>query len=46
MQKRFPEYQTLDLPKINREIEAKWNTEKSFEKSLENQRRKTTLYIS
>jgi len=34
MQKRFPEYQTLDLPKINREIEAKWNTEKSFEKSL------------
>ncbi|MEA1873412.1 MAG: isoleucine--tRNA ligase [Bacteroidota bacterium] len=34
MQKRFPEYQTLDLSKINRDIEQKWDKEKSFEKSL------------
>ncbi|MDA3910350.1 MAG: isoleucine--tRNA ligase [Bacteroidales bacterium] len=35
MQKRFPEYQTLDLSKINRDVEQKWDKEKSFEKSLE-----------
>ncbi len=35
MQKRFPEYQALDLAKINRDMQAKWEEEKSFEKSLE-----------
>ena len=34
MQRKFPEYQTLDLPKINREIQEKWEKENSFEESV------------
>lgn len=35
MDRKFPEYKTLDLPKINKEILAKWDKEDTFHKSLE-----------
>jgi isoleucyl-tRNA synthetase len=36
MHSKFPEYNSLDLPTVNREIQEKWKAEKSFEKSVEN----------
>ncbi len=31
---KFPEYKKLDLASVNREVLEKWNSEKTFEKSL------------
>ena len=35
MANKFQEYKTLDLPKLNKEVLARWRKEKTFEKSLE-----------
>ncbi len=35
MSQRFPEYKNLDLPKINREMSAYWNENKTFDQSIE-----------
>ncbi len=35
MSKKFNEYKQLDLAAINREVLAKWDTDKTFEQSLE-----------
>ncbi len=34
MSHKFPEYKQLDLAAINKEIEKRWNEEKTFEKSI------------
>lgn len=36
--KKFPEYQSFDLPSINREMLADWNTNHLFEKSIDERR--------
>ncbi len=35
MSRRFPEYKNLDLPKINREMMARWKQDDTFHKSIE-----------
>ncbi len=44
MKKRFPEYRELDLARINKEVMALWDREKTFEKSLE-QRKESKPFI-
>ena len=34
MSKKFPEYKSLDLSAINKEIKEKWNKENTFERSI------------
>lgn len=41
MASKYTEYQQLNLPSISEEILAKWNTEKTFEKSVELREGKT-----
>lgn len=35
MSKKFPEYKSLDIPRINKEVLSEWKSDKTFEKSLE-----------
>ncbi|MEA3448185.1 MAG: isoleucine--tRNA ligase [Bacteroidota bacterium] len=35
MHSKFPEYNSLNLPEVNREIQEKWKAENSFKKSVE-----------
>jgi isoleucyl-tRNA synthetase len=35
MHSKFPEYNSLNLPEVNREIQQKWKAENSFKKSVE-----------
>ncbi|UCH15295.1 MAG: class I tRNA ligase family protein, partial [Bacteroidales bacterium] len=44
MASKFPEYKSFNLQDINREIQDKWEKEKTFEKSLE-KRKDSTPYI-
>lgn len=41
MNKKFPEYKELDLPKINEEVLAFWKEDNTFHKSLENREGQT-----
>ncbi len=38
MDKRFPQYDELDLPKVAEEVLKQWETEDTFGKSLERYR--------
>ena len=44
MASKFPEYKSFNLQDINKEMQDKWDREKTFEKSLE-KRKDSTPYI-